>query len=156
LHEILFIPISFKILTSKYDWPEEINGFTYRALLYHALRKDCAEAEVVSWVDKVEGFCECLHEVHAGNQRFVGAGKAYVDKINGLTTKHPRLRQIAGKDHPLLQLPTQPPMERILHDGRHHTEESVKRNTGIPHYDRWKELTMAYFGIGELVDIRER
>ncbi|MBW2991254.1 HD domain-containing protein, partial [Candidatus Woesearchaeota archaeon] len=75
-------------------WPKTINSFNYKKLLYNALNIDTLEAQVVSFFDKTDAYCECLHEVHAGNDLFVNAVLAYVKRINDYPNKFPALREM--------------------------------------------------------------
>ncbi|MBX4196443.1 HD domain-containing protein [Candidatus Pacearchaeota archaeon] len=137
-------------------WPSTINGFSYTGLLQNALCKDVLEAHVVSYCDKLDALCECLHEVHAGNKRFLGNLRSYLEKLSRFPEKFPSLRKIVDRSHPFL-LPLAPAdVEKIVENGCFHTEESVRSPTGIPHYDRWRELTIEHFGISPLVCVLEK
>lgn len=138
-------------------WPSEINGFQYKSLLMNALNKNCLEAQIVSYCDKVDAFCECLHEVYAGNSKFTGPAKDYIDKIRGFPVKFPSLKKLLfGKlEHSLLTFPKDLDIEKILKEGKFHTIESIGKISGISHYDRWKELTIKNFGEDVLINVKE-
>lgn len=137
-------------------WPKDIKGFNYRSLLLHALNKDCLEAQVVSYCDKIDAYCEALHEVFAGNYHFNEPAVNYVRRINELPVKFPFLKICVPFQHPLLSLPQDVDVDNILQNGTFHTSESIGNITGLSHYDRWKELTIYHLGIECLVTIKER
>lgn len=138
-------------------WPSEVNGFSYKGLLLNALNKNCLEAQVVSYCDKVDAFCECLHELYACNKKFQGPAKDYIDKIRGFPVKFPSLKKLLfGKlEHSLLTFPKDLDIEKILKEGKFHTIESIGKISGISHYDRWKELTIKNFGEDVLINVKE-
>ena len=137
-------------------WPYHINGFAYKDLLRHALRKDCLEAHIVSYLDKLDGFCESLHEIHAGNERFAGPATDYSKRLRLFTSKFPPLCRILPSHHPLLSSPRSFDADRVLAEGKLHSSESVRRTTQFLFYDRWREITLEYFGEEALLGIRER
>lgn len=136
-------------------WPAEINGFKYKSLLMNALKKNCFEAQIVSYCDKADAFCECLHEIYAGNRKFIGPARAYIHKIREFPVKFSLLKKILFGKHPLLSFPKDLDLERIVEKGKFHTLESLGLKTGILHYDRWKELTIENFGEDVLLDVKE-
>ena len=135
-------------------WPKYVGRFDYSELLHHSSNKDCLEAQVVSWADKLDGYCESLHEVCAGNPRFLGPAESYVTRIAELLKKYPDLNVMVDK-HTLFRLPQKINLRELVQPGKYHTEESVMTPTGLPHYDLWRELTIEYFGIENLVSLRE-
>lgn len=137
-------------------WPENFGPFSYRDLLYHSLRKDCVEAQVVSYCDKVDAYGESLHEVLAGNPKFRGPAKAYVNRIRRFPDKFPDLAKIFPLHHSLLAWPQEIDVDAMAGNGRFHDSDSIKVRTGIPHYDRWKEITIENFGLSPLIEVKER
>jgi len=140
-------------------WPEKVNGFVYKDLLYHAMRKDCLEAQAVSYLDKVDAYCESLHEVLAGNWRFAGCFVAYIRHLNEYPVKFPALKAIAQSDNPLLSTPPNKTKEEMLAIAKKsglHTRESVQNPTGFSHYNLWRDITIKFMGVDELVCTRER
>lgn len=136
-------------------WPEKINGFSYKELLFNALQKNCLEAQVVSYFDKLDGFCESLHEMYAGNLRFKGPAIAYVYKLRQFPQKFPLLKRILPDTHPLLRFIEDLNIEEILKQSAFHNPETIGKTTGISHYDKWKELTVKHFGLSPLIDVKE-
>ncbi len=136
-------------------WPKNVNGFNYKDLLLHALHKDCPEAQVVSYCDKIDAYCEALHEVFAGNLNFIEPATNYVKRIGELPVKFPFLKTAIPSSHPLLSLPSDFDIETAVKNGTFHNIETIKKISGIPHYDRWKEITISYLGNGALIDLKE-
>ncbi len=136
-------------------WPLKVNGFSYKELLYHALYKDCLEAQIVSYTDKVDAYCECLHEVHAGNKLFINPANDYNKRIRKFAEKFPLLNKIFPGNHALLNKLGNLDTNKILEKADLHNSVSVKQSTGISHYDRWKKLTIKYLGIEALTEIQE-
>src|SRR3989344_845874 len=136
-------------------WPEKINNFSYKELLSHALHKNCLEAQVVSYCDKIDGFCEAVHEIYAGNQKFTGSAVAYLKKLNQFPEKFPLLKKILPLNHPLLFPLKELNLQNMLEGTQFHTLETIKNQTEIPHYNRWKELTIKYFGVSLLLEVKE-
>ncbi len=137
-------------------WPKSIGEFSYGELLYNALHKNCLEAKFVSYCDKVDGYCESLHEIFAGNPRFVGASQSYVEKLMDFPRKFPELSKlIPSSKHPLLEAPNFLDTEKVLENAKFHTRESIKIPTGLFHYDVWRELTLKHFGEEPLIQVKE-
>jgi hypothetical protein len=137
-------------------WPDKINGFSYRDLLFHALRKDCIEAQIVSYFDKIDAFCEALHELHAGNFRFEGPAHNYVWRVRDFPKKFPQLGNFLFGEEPLIKYPQNLDTDSMLAHGDFHNSNSVREKTGIEFYDRWKELTIENFGESVLTEIKEK
>jgi len=72
------------------------------------------------------------------------------------TTKFSPLCRILPSHHPLLSSPRSFDADRVLAEGKLHSSESVRRTTQFLFYDRWREITLEYFGEEALLGIRER
>jgi hypothetical protein len=128
-------------------WPKEINGYSYKQLLLHASRKDIIETIVLSFVDKIDAWCESLHELFAGNKQFHTGEGPFNPPVKGTTIaefpfKFPELQPLFTFNHPFLSPIPRIDKEQILKEGELHTLESLRIPTGIPHYDHWKRLTL--------------
>jgi 5'-deoxynucleotidase YfbR-like HD superfamily hydrolase len=127
-------------------YPKTIHGYNYKELLQHAARKDCIEAIIVSYVDKVDGYCESMHEVLAGNLSFTRAVIFYVDIFANFPIKHPELKDfLKSKDSPIINIKDRIPLlevkgNRFASFGKPHTEESLKFETDFPFYNTWKKF----------------
>ena len=148
---------AIEVLSNK--WSKHLNGFNYRKLLYNALNKDTLEAQVVSFFDKTDAYCECLHEVFAGNKLFVNPAFAYVGTLDSYPVKFRELNKIMPSNNPLLVLPKDVTLNRlreIAEQGMFHTAISVSNITEFPQYDKWKEITIKNLGIDFLIETREK
>lgn len=47
------------------QFPEKISGYNYQELLSDVFQKDTMEAQIVKYLDHIDGFCEALHEIYA-------------------------------------------------------------------------------------------
>jgi hypothetical protein len=134
-------------------YPEIIGGFSYKALLCHALHKDCIEAQVVSYADKLDAMCEAAHEVYGGNIIGLEPLLFYQRLLSTYAHVFPRLRPLlCYTDSPLTNFDWNITMEDIVHE-RHvklfnkpHTAESIAARTILPPYNRWRELILAHMG----------
>jgi len=133
-----------EVLSQRY--PKEVNGYNYRALLLHALNRDCIEAQLVKIADRIDGYGESMHEVYAGNDIFCADDgrpvQDYTRVLNGHPQRWPDLSRMFTYTHEFLSLPANLDLDKILSEAIHHTHDSIKPRTGIPHYDRWKQITL--------------
>lgn len=140
-------------------YPRTVGGYDYLLLLDHAIRKDCAEAQLVSVADKCDGFCEAWHEVLAGNTVFLEPIVNYVTRtFNDLPGKYPLIGEMFSHEHDLLSMPVIDLGEYFANGTRRaqpHTAETIARKTGIPMYEEWKRITTEEFGVGPLVNQTE-
>ncbi len=128
-------------------WPKEINGYSYKKLLLHASRKDIIETILVSFVDKIDAWCESLHELFAGNRDFHVEKGIFSPPVQGTTIaelpfKYPELQKLFKYTHPFLAIIPRISKEEILRKGKLHTFYSLQAQTGITHYDHWKYITI--------------
>ena len=148
---------AIEILVSRY--PTRINGYIYRDILQTAKTKDTLETQIGSYFDKLDALCESLHENLAGNP-FINPverqtpTKSYLHPIiPELLEAYPALADFIPSDrHPLLAPIPDLEIDAIIANGKPHTAESIKVPTGIPQYDRWRELTATHLGIDYLIE----
>lgn len=135
-------------------YPNEIGGYSYGALIWEMHRKDTPEAQLISWLDKIEGACESIHEALSGNRLFITQPALGVEApcllypklLTDFPNKYPALRGLRESGHPLFSVPPDWDFEEIVQNGRLHTPESLGRVTGHPIYDAWKEIILNRFG----------
>lgn len=133
-------------------WPERVNGFAYRDLLLQAHGKTTLEAQIVSLADKTDALCEAIHEFLAGNELFNRPIGTYRSILASFPMRFPALAPLFATEHPFtLAVPYLFSPERV----RPHTYHSVAAPTGIPQYDRWKQLTIGHTGFSPLVKPKE-
>jgi hypothetical protein len=140
-------------------YPRRVGGYNYLQLLLHAIRKDCIEAQLVSVVDKDDGYCEALHEVLAGNTVFLEPIINYNAKtFDCLSGKYPLIEKMFSSGHNLLSVPVVGLSEFFTNGERGaqlHTLEIIARKTGIPVYEEWKKTTIKNMSVSPLVNQTE-
>lgn len=141
---------AIEILASEFSG--SLGGYSYKELLKHALHKDCIEAQVVSYADKFDAYCESLHEVLAGNMQALRAVINYVAILEGFKRKYPLLEPLLeSKDSPLIDIGRRTDMWHVNQHNydwlnRPHTAESIKRETEFSFYNTWKTLVVENLG----------
>lgn len=137
---------SIDILAKKY--PEKINGYAYKDLLLHASRKDCIEAQFVSYLDKLDALCESLHELLAGNITLVGSVMMYASWLTDFPQKYPVLAPLLkSKESPLTFLtdrltPMRTGTEIFAHLNKPFTKETITIDSNFPFYNTWRRLVL--------------
>ncbi len=130
------------------EFPEKLYGFCYKDLMLAASRKNTLVSQLVSYADKITGFCEVLHELYAGNRDFIvdpvnkknHPGQWYVQKCRKRKEEWPLLEQLFHYNHPFLNQPQQIRPAEIIKIGSLHTADSIVKPTGYPMYDLWREV----------------
>ncbi|MDR3558660.1 MAG: HD domain-containing protein [Candidatus Pacebacteria bacterium] len=128
--------------------PKTINGYVYKDLLLHTLKKDCIEAELVSYLDKLDAQCESLHEVLAGNTSLLRSVMFYVNILTLFPRKFPDLAPLlSSKESSLTYItdvvsPEHVYVKRYAHLNKLHTVESLKIEDDFPFYNAWKRIVM--------------
>lgn len=144
---------AIEILSARF--PKTINGFNYRDLLYHALRKGIIEAQLVSYADKKDAYGEGRHEIEAGNELFIPSAQRYDTIFKCKQTRWPLITSLFKRDHPFLNDMVEQDLEAIAKKGKYHTPESIYLPSGNPAYDCWKKVTMERDGIKSLITVKE-
>ena len=145
---------AIKELSQKYL--QEINGYSYEDLLLHALKKDCPEAWLVSYADKLDAYGESMHDLLAGNYILLWSVMFYVRTFMNFEKKFPELApMLAGTESLLINPKSQvPPYEfhpdTYLLFGKPHTSESIKSDTDFPLYNTWKKIVLGRGGESSL------
>lgn len=138
-------------------YPKKIAGYNYKQILLHAILKDCIEAQVVSFVDKIDGYCEAIHEVLAGNIVFLEPIINYNMKtFNNLSQNFPLIQKLfyfspgSFFNFPVVDL------KEFFQNGRigvcPHNLETISRKTEIFHYEKWKEVTIRKIAMDVLIN----
>lgn len=133
-------------------FPKEINSYSYKKLLLNVSNKDCIEAKLVSYVDKIDAYCESLHEVLAGNIGVLRSVMFYVGVFAIFPQKFPELKELlSSKEHSLTYLtdilsPEKGWSKRYLHFNKPHTKDSIKMDSDFPFYNTWRKLVITNGG----------
>jgi len=126
--------------------------YFYRDLLNWALHKNCVEAQVVSYADKLDAWCESLHDLFAGNFLTIRPVMNYSYRLKEFKTKYPLLEPLLNyREHPFtntgLRLdPTRFYRKNYIHFGKPHSHESIKKDTEIIFYNLWRKLIVENLG----------
>jgi 5'-deoxynucleotidase YfbR-like HD superfamily hydrolase len=137
--------IAAKKLAAKY--PKKIAGYSYEKLLLDALYKNSLESHVVNYFDKLDAYCESLHEFWAGNISFIRSVLFYSRTIPLFGKKYPKLQSFfEDKTSPLTfiedRLPSKTIFPRAYRRLIPHTKASIKKPTEFPVYDAWKRVVL--------------
>ncbi len=135
--------------------------YRYKSLLIKAVSKNCPEAQLHSFADKLDGLNEGIHEVLAGNLGFLEAVLNYYGKtFNDCKKNFPLIAPLFCEE--LKQEFFNMPVINSLHyfsNGHSkaslHTEHSLNSNTGISYYDEWKKLTLTVFPNGKELLVKQ-
>jgi hypothetical protein len=150
---------AIKQLVKKF--PKQINGYSYEKLLNHAAKKDCIEAQLVSYVDKMDAYCESLHEVYAGNMSLIRSVIFNANIIPLFSKKFPKLKPfLESKESPFTFIgdqisPYKIQSKKYSHLGKPFTKETVKLNNDFYFYKRWKEIVIKKGKIDWLIKQKE-
>lgn len=161
-HEALYRKEQIAIEEVASESPDVFNGFRYKQLMQRyqmfeeylhpdmGIMMDDPEACLVKYRDKMEGFCEALHELYAGNERFADGHlpgertpvEVYTKVFAEFTTKFPLFKRMKIFNHPLLNHPPEIDVELLLSHGKPHTKESIQQKTENHYYDAWKYISL--------------
>jgi len=134
------------------EFPPTVMGYNYQKLLLHVLRKDCVEAQLVSYLDKVDAYCEAMHEVFGGNISGLRSVIGYIDTIRSIKQKYILIAPLfEHKDLPLLNIGLRTDMRRVhwrnyVHLNKPHTPESILLETEFSFYNSWRDLALKNLG----------
>lgn len=137
---------ALELLAERY--PEIIHGYNYKELLYHSVNKDCIEAKIVSYVDKIDAQCESLHEVLSGNITLLRSVIFYTNTFASFPKKFPELAELMkSKESALTYLADVVSYDNVK-DNRYTllnkpwTEESILLETDFPFFNTWKKIVI--------------
>ncbi len=152
------------VITLSKQFPKKIHGYFYKDLLLHSLRKDCVEAQLVSYVDKIDALCESVHEIYAGNIALLRAVMFYIHTLTLFPKKFPALADfLASKKSSLTYImdvhrPDKAEARYYTHLNAPHRKESIKVETDFPFYNTWRNVVIkrgGTEGVAWLIEQRE-
>lgn len=141
-------------------YPKSIKGYNLKELMLEAKLKNTVISQLASFVDKVDGFCEALHELLAGNVTFAEPVYNYaLETFSNIENKYPLLKPIINSDNNVFFKKHVGCLQDYFKNGTvqacPHTVETVKRKTGFTYYEIWKEVTIKTFGVDVLIVKKE-
>ncbi|MFO8016807.1 MAG: YfbR-like 5'-deoxynucleotidase [Candidatus Woesearchaeota archaeon] len=121
------------------DRPDEVGGWPYIQLLYDAMDKISPESRLVKLADMLDGLGESLHELFAGNTRFEHPVRNYSRLI--------REHYHANRDlwYGIPEWIIDPSFPGVK-EPSFHDKKLIMEDTGSPHYEFWKRVTLQYAG----------
>lgn len=128
-------------------FPSHVHGFLYRDLLVEVLHFSTVEAQVVKYLDKIEGFAEAMHEVYAGNASFLehpptefgvppNPFEYYPVYFADIYKKMPLVVPLAGRE-PFFTDDFTADWAAMVCVGVPHTRDSLRIAKGFDLYDDW-------------------
>ncbi len=150
--------IAIEILSDFFK-KESFFDYNIKSLMLEAHEKSTLISQLASFVDKVDGFCEAFHEVLAGNNVFAEPVWNYpLETFSIKEQKYPLLNKLFKSEHIFFKKHIGD-LKVYFQKGKIgpklHNEETLKRITGFPYYELWKEVTIKNFGIAPLVVQKE-
>ncbi len=133
-------------------FPAKVHGYEYAALLRHAIHKDCIEAQLVSYADRFDAYCETFHEILAGNLGLLWSLMLYERWLASYAIKFPLLAPLLAVQSPFIlggDNRFQPPhvdTEPYRFMGKPHVKESLAHPTDYAFYNAWRELVQRKAG----------
>lgn len=128
--------------------PLQLGEFIYEDLLADVLHKSSLEAQLVSYADRVDAYCESLHELFGGNILAAYPVLTYDRLLATYPNKFPDLQSLfVYKDSPLTnykQMLKTDVIDLSLASqlNRPHTKESLLLPTNYASYNTWKEIIL--------------
>ncbi len=129
-------------------YPKEVHGYDYKELLTSMLHKSTIEAQLVSYVDKLDAYNESLHELFAGNISLLESIMFYAHAFAQFSAKYPALKEfMSDKTSPLTYLDDR----TWRYPGSRHrntrlwwpyTKETIGEVTAFPFYNEWKRIVI--------------
>lgn len=131
-------------------YPEMLGGFSYRELQQDVQDLRTPEAVVAKYLDVMDGYCEGIHELYAGNIKFTehvvnefGLIPLF-DNLNferrrDMMQRHPELAKLKDT-HIFFELVRPLSWEETIRGRRPHTLESIRVPVGYAQYDEWKDV----------------
>ncbi|MBI2623782.1 MAG: HD domain-containing protein [Candidatus Liptonbacteria bacterium] len=133
-------------------YPKFAGRYRYRGLLHEALTRKSVEAQVVTYADKLDGYCESMHEVLAGNFVLLPALIFYAAAMPLFPSRFPLLKKFfSDTQSSLIDIASYNdfPMHRVKHYAlaqKPHTRRSLVIPTEFAFYNRWRELNVEHWG----------
>lgn len=114
-----------------------------RFMLHDANIKSTLEAKLLSYIDKVDGFLSCFHEVTAGNQSFKNPFMRYISEIQKfIDGKFSELKPLFESNSPFCNperlLAQEYRVDELIKLGSAHKVSDLNKSFGLVEYKMWK------------------
>ena len=144
------------------SYPKKIKGYEYRATMLRIMEKNCIESQILSFVDKIDGYSEALHELLAGNNVFLEPIWNYPHKTfneASLDEAYPLLKELFSSKNLFFHSKMVFDIKDYYQSGTigpiPHNEETLKRTVGFYQYPIWRDVTIRTFGKETLIKQQE-
>lgn len=117
-------------------------GLNSRQTLIRYVSRVDLEAQLVEYLNIFDGFAEAIHEIAAGNSRFLDVPNVHRKKLFELGCKNSALRPLYNKNHPLFEIPVFDDTKDFKAKRTFHDNESLITPTGYAPYDFWKRTIL--------------
>lgn len=137
---------AIQVLAKRY--PRTVAGYSYKKLLTEAFDRTSIEAQVVTYADKLDAYCEGLHEVLAGNLSLLQCTLFYPKVLALMDRKFPKLKPFL-EDKSSILLDLERFLDAPLVRSRDYekfkkpfTKRTIMLPSVFPFYDRWREIIL--------------
>ncbi len=136
------------------QFPKEISGYSYQELLLEVFQKNTIEAQIVKYLDHIDGFCEALHEIYAWNECFTTSPETeygqvpippdyYIPRFSNPEKYYPLISSAIGIRMPFVRNFERIDFELIAKNSSPHSAESIQTSSNYPLYDFWKNVIIS-------------
>jgi hypothetical protein len=136
------------------QFPKEISGYNYQELLLEVFQKNTIEAQIVKYLDHIDGFCEALHEIYAWNECFTTPPQTeygqvpippdyYIPRFSNPEKYYPLISSAIGIRMPFVRNFERIDFELIAKNSSPHSAESIQTSSNYPLYDFWKNVIIS-------------
>lgn len=133
-------------------FPPTISGYNYADLIKEGAALKTKEAKLVKFVDRFDALGEALHEIFAGNCRFITPlvdptygiidlpAPYYINYAADFLQKNTEFSPLFDQPHILFVKPTNPDYDQIVKSSAPHSPATITNKSGYPLYDFWKNI----------------
>ncbi len=128
-------------------FPRTVAGYSYRGLLFEALRKNTLESQVVNYFDKLDAYNESLHEFVSGNISILRSIMFYSRSISTYPYIFPKLKTFfEDKSSPLTFIDDRK-ISPVIYPKSYSklkpfTAKNIENISEFPTYDAWKKVVL--------------
>ncbi len=139
---------AIEILSKRY--PQFIGKYNYKDLLIQAKDWEGIEGKIVCYADKLDAYCESIHDVLAGNISLLPSVIYCADRMARFEQKYPEIKEFFNyTDSPLTNLKVTYPVSFLssiynTSFNKPFGNNSIKIKTVFSAYEKWKEITLKY------------
>ncbi len=136
-------------------FPKQLGEYSYQELLQESFDHSSLESQVMQFADKFDALGEALHEVYAGNLRFMTNIEneygtialpidTYLSYFHKFFDKFPPLKPLLNTRSEWFEPLPRQDLQSIVRSQKPHTIDSISKPTGYAPYDRWLKVNLKY------------